>query len=463
MKIKRFFLCLVIFLLAPCFAIDQLKDTFPLSHFDVKNLLSTLRPHALSVEKLGEILNTVYFVSSPAEKFQGFDYDKEHELAFLRVTHWDLENLDRDKLETIFDGESSSNMDLLKTSEILTLNDVDFYNENSDYKNAVELIAQKLNANYAFAAEFLEASPEFLKKPTLPEGFRGLRGNAIVSKYPIKSAHILRLPSCYDWFVEEAKYIQDDPDDRERIKVKNRKGEGEVPYIRRGGRNALIADLVLPNRNIVTVVSSQLENRAESKCRQNQLYSILYHLRDSYNPIVFGVALNNFGKNTGPQSISHRVKKTVSDKEFLAKQVLKYINPLNFITSLTSLTYGNYRKVGNPTVKHVPILFPNKAYGLFKTVAEFKFLDGTSFDLSGEKDFSNSNQRKNRTFSRTYEYKGWLGTGRKKVDWIFVKPVYDINKRKYYYPLEAKTLGLDFVLDDENRSVHHPISLELAI
>src|SRR6185437_6201595 len=36
-----------------------------------------------------------------------------------------------------------------------------------------------------------------------PARYRGLHGNAILSRYPIKHARIYRLPVCHDWYLRE--------------------------------------------------------------------------------------------------------------------------------------------------------------------------------------------------------------------------------------------------------------------
>jgi len=33
--------------------------------------------------------------------------------------------------------------------------------------------------------------------------YHGLHGTAILSRYPLENAHILRLPVCYDWYASE--------------------------------------------------------------------------------------------------------------------------------------------------------------------------------------------------------------------------------------------------------------------
>lgn len=225
----------------------------------------------------------------------------------------------------------------------------------------------------------------------------------------------------------------------------------------------MIANILLPNSEILTVVSAQLENRTESTCRKRQLESLLHYLKDVRNPLVLGVDMNNFGKSAAPKTIKEIAKSTLTDPMFYVKKVVSALNPFSPVTSVTSLTYGNYRKMRDPTVKHIPILLPNKAYKIFKFIHEFKFDDGWNFDFSGERDLANSNARKNRKYIKTYEYKSWLGSSKAKLDWIFVKPIFD-GTRKRYLPKDAMTLNSVAKNEEiEAFSLHYPVTIKLML
>lgn len=432
-------------------------------HFDeIKSLLTKIKPDKVAVEKLGILMNTVFASSQSKENALTLQFDKDSQKAFIRVTQWNLESVDSEHLQNIFSDFDVYEESMLKTTDVFTLNNVGYYNERSDFQNMVEIFANNLGVNYVFAPEFLEASPEILANRKLFKDFRALNGNAIVTRFPILTAKIIRLPACYDWFYEEEQRMLYDPDD-EPLKAKVRKGEGKLNLIRRGGRNALIADLELPNKEVLTVISSQLENRTESKCRQRQLESTLHYMKTFTNPIVYGVDLNNIGKSAAPTTITRTVEKTLRDPKFYIKKAISSINPVSWITSLTSLTYGNYRKMGDPTVKHIPILLPNNAHRLFKAIHEFEFADSSKFDFSGTKDLSNSNEREGRNYEKTYEYKRLIGTGKVKLDWIFVKPII-VGGQTYYTPEDPWTLSsIRLDQNQDTLSMHYPISLKLMI
>ena len=101
----------------------------------------------------------------------------------------------------------------LRGADVLVLNEVDIGVKRSDYRNVVEDLARSLGMNSAYAVEFLEVdplvdlgteaavldSPELSAKMTAdlkpdPERFHGMHVNAILSRYPIRSAKVIDCP-----------------------------------------------------------------------------------------------------------------------------------------------------------------------------------------------------------------------------------------------------------------------------
>lgn len=466
----------------------------------IKSLLTSRDPDLSAVKKLGETFSTIFYSYRKDQFIPDSHIDKETSKRYVRVTQWNLANLDLDKFKDAYTNNGSEEFALLRETDIFTLNEVDFDTEGSNYQNVNEIFSKIVDGRYLFAAEFIEASPEILtksivkeyrvKKPAKKhiennpylseitmedyeevkpesektiEDFKGLHGNAIVSKFPIKSARILRLPACYDWFREEDKLLKKDPEERERKEAKNRAGEGTIDLIRRGGRLALIAEIVMPNRSLLTVVSTELENRADPECREEQMEALLEEIKTIRTPLVIGADMNNFEKNMAPSTISETVVKTVTNPEILVKKVINYFNPFIPITTITSLTYGNYRKKGDPTVKHVPIFLKNEAYGLFNMISEYQFNDGTKFDFSGEEKLENTNERAGKGFETTYEYKKLIGNGKVKLDWIFVKPLEEGDKETHYSK-DAQTLTeINLSKEMEKHSFHYPTTIKIVM
>jgi hypothetical protein len=155
----------------------------------------------------------------------------------LRVGLWNLErgyNLDLiraslsrpDELLTqaTDDGKrpaAARQVKALSDADVLIFNEVDLGVSRSSYRDVASELAQDVGMNYAFGVEFLEVDPLLigLQRPlgdeesarawesTHPidkERIRSLQGNAVLSRYPIVRARVVRLPECYDWYLNES-------------------------------------------------------------------------------------------------------------------------------------------------------------------------------------------------------------------------------------------------------------------
>ncbi len=454
-------------------------DFYFLEFAEVQTLFRTIEPDAATVAKLGQTLNTVFYKLNNNILTRKFPYDSKLQYPFLRVAHWNI-----DGVQDL--SEVQSQIDLLKTNDIFTLNGVTWGSPETNYRNMAEDFAKAVGGEYVFIAEFVEMHPELMEysshrtygNPYLVDmsnqatnfklgvkldlsDFKGLHGNAIVSKFPVKSSHILRLPACYDWFTEEAKLLNLPKKERIRKPAVDRIGEGIVEEMRRGGRVALIADIALNPTHEVTVISVQLENRTSPECREEQMQALLSAIKDIRNPVIIGADLNNFEGNAAPTTFQEVIVDTVTDPEVLAGKVISTFNPFALPTTIFSFTVGGYRKKNDPTVSHVPIVLKNKSGKLFHIIEDFKFSDGNSFDFSGKdelnynktsKRLANSNERARKGFVETYQTKKLIGMGKYKTDWIFVKPT-----GPSYFPANAQTFNIG------PTHLHNPISTEIMI
>lgn len=137
---------------------------------------------------------------------------------------------------------------------------------------------------------------------------------------------------------------------------------------------------------------------------------------------------------------------------------------------------GFGRTLSDPTVAHVPVIAPNPGAEFFNRLKRFRFTDGAAFDFRGDRNRSigrhtqtlaNSNERGGKGFITTFELAStFLGFGKFKLDWIFVKPPaltkpYD-RKQPYVF---APHFGI--TLKDLNYSVqgrisdHDPLMVDL--
>jgi hypothetical protein len=105
----------------------------------------------------------------------------------------------------------------LRQADILALNEVDLGMKRTDYRDVARDLAESLHMNYVYGVEFVEVDSledlgtegSHLENAELaskmdddlkpdPARYRGLHGNAILRRYPIQQARILRLPVCHD-------------------------------------------------------------------------------------------------------------------------------------------------------------------------------------------------------------------------------------------------------------------------
>ena len=454
-----------------------------LSFEQIQSFTNSKTPRADALIALNRILHKVYGEPrriTDAKIKSGPSYQS------IRVTDWNIErgfkfdlikSLIQDsqayvqRLAMNQQSEFKEELDLLKDTDIFTLNEVDWGIQRTGYRNIASEFAQLFNANYSFATEFLELAPGLLNDPQLDKSkYKGLHGNAIVSKFPIVSSKVLRLPTCYDWFSEELTKLSV----LERIRRESSDiviNEKIITEIRQGSRLALFADIKLPNGDLISVISTHLENRTEPFCRERQLQAILDHISTIQNPVILAGDLNNFEKSAESTSFKKAFNKRIRDPGFMAMMGINYFNPYSLITNVSTSVVGFIRKHRNPTKINIPVILPNKARKLFLMIKRFRFADLNGFDLSGDNKwsyrgkssdnrFSNSNQIARIGFVETFKFNRSFGVAKYKIDWIFVKPI-DRAGRQQYFPAFGRTLK------DFNQvtgiSDHHPITVELIL
>lgn len=382
-------------------------------------------------------------------------------------------------------------VDLLRKSDLILLNEVDLGDKRSDYHDVARELAQDLNMNYTFGVEFIELDPLTLgiKKIQLddkalaeqlqadiqadPKRYRGLHGSAVLSKYPIRSVKILRLPVCHDWYHDEMKPV---PGIEKLKRTASEKVflEEITQERRRGGRMAMMIDLSVPDvpSGIVTVVNAHLENKCKASCRQEQMDFILEHVNNVANPLILAGDMNTTGSDGSILSISYILREKVKDYRFWAQQLINILNPISFFGADTLARY--YRNYLDPTVRDIPVIGNNREYGLFEELREFRFNDGGAIDFSGNKQktlngrsgtLANSNERAAKgfvyTFSLPRDFKGLVG--RFKLDWFFIKPLNPPGSGDVMAPEFARTMQSLNAGPPERISDHAPITVDLPL
>lgn len=143
--------------------------------------------------------------------------------------------------------------------DVILANELDDGCVRSGGRDTTRELAERLGMNYVFGLEFIE-----LVNGEDPKGFHG---NAILSRWPIKRAKIVRLPEQYNWYFDRQRRI--------------------------GGRLAILAELEVGGRS-VGVGTIHLENRTHGPGRQAQLETVLRAAEAMFPgmPVALGGDLN---------------------------------------------------------------------------------------------------------------------------------------------------------------------------
>lgn len=150
----------------------------------------------------------------------------------------------------------------MKNADIIFANELDWGMARSGNRNITEDIARALGMNYAFGIEFITT------KANKDSNREGRHGNAILSRYPLLDARVLRLPVIYNWF--------------------NREGDSRL-----GTRVAILARIKAAGQDI-GLVCLHLENRATPQERERQLRYILEEADKAFSglPVLVGGDMN---------------------------------------------------------------------------------------------------------------------------------------------------------------------------
>ncbi|RMG51083.1 MAG: hypothetical protein D6723_11195 [Acidobacteria bacterium] len=388
----------------------------------------------------------------------------------------------------------------LRTVDLLILNEVDLGLPRSGYRDVARELASVLDMNYAFGVEFVEISPRALDMRPVssyvrssvsngagdhrthrPEDetrrLRGLHGNAVLSRYPIRNARVLRFAhQGYDWYAQEKELFSCLP-------LPDPSPQSARPYwramsycqLRRGGRMALIVEIEVPDlpERRVTVVATHLETRARPVVRRQQMCELLAELHEVTHPVILAGDLNTTGRDATPGAIHQHLLRLMASGEWWSRIAPKVGPALGWMSDFLRGLSHAWLIERDPT--HPGVFQNNEERGLFQEVERFRFRDGRCFDFRGDSDRSvnqmtgwlaNSNQRSRYGFVPTSESPlAWGPIGRRKLDWMLVKPYigdpHDVLASYRFAPHFGRTLS---ALNAGARlSDHHPITVDLPL
>ncbi len=382
----------------------------------------------------------------------------------------------------------------MRQSDVVILNEVDIGVKRTDYRNVVDEMARSLGMNSAYAVEFIEVdslvdlgteaavlnTPELSARMTEdlkpdPKSYQGLHVNAILSRYPLQHARVIQLPVCHDWFAGEKREIS-------QLEKGKRKAadlvflERMAREVRRGNRNALVADIAVPGASIVPVriVNAHLENKCKADCRNRQMKRILEEVDDTTGPLVLAGDLNTTGTDGTPTSIRYELTSRLKDYQFWISTLLRF-TPVGLPVYATA-PFSFWKNFRDPTATHIPVIGKNPEARLFSNVRKYRFADGEHFDFRGlasrnlqksGKTLSDSNERARKGFTPTFSMnRDFGGVIKYRLDWIFVKPPQRSGTTQARLPFQPR---MPLTMNDLNSAVpeklsdHAPITVELPL
>jgi len=490
-----------------------------LSFDDLVTLASIAKPERALGTRLGTLLNTPFMHSeTTASDVRPHRPNVAGLGTVLRASLWNIErglNFELIRSAVADPGEfvrmakaegrlSPRQMEIVQAQlatlqdvDILVLNEVDWGMKRTEYRDVARELAAALHMNYTYGVEFVEVDPVFdlgTEQLHLPDAqqdrrlqqdlqvdrqqYHGLHGTAILSRYPIARARILRLPSCYDWYGEEYKAISKLEQGKRwsAHKVFRERVEREL---RQGGRMALMAEISVPDlpSGEVTIVAPHLENRCAPSCRVRQIRALLAEVKQDRNPVIIAGDLNTTSRTNTPTSIRNEITMRVTDYKFWIKQAVSHFHPLGvFQYTLAPVHY--FHGYNDPTAFHLGIFWENRERLLFKTVEKFRFADNHAFDFRGERQrtkpprsrtLADSNQRGGKGFIPTYAFARDFGglAGRFKLDWFFVKPFIENPRQRNQsyrfapnFPVTMRELNNSV---SDRISDHPPMTVDLPL
>jgi len=447
------------------------------------------RPHPLEVEGLGPTLRVAFWNIERGlelDDIKLFLTDKDRFMSKVveerkhatehgkRIRKVDLKNIPDD-------------IEVLKNADVWILNEVDWGVKRTQYREVVRELGETLNMNWAYGVEFLEVDSKQLgtdafdygedqgSREKLLEEFkvdkdrlRALHGNAVLSRYPIRSVRLVPFTIGYDWFKESG--IR--PLEKGKRKAAILIGEDLMREVRRGQRTTLFVDLDVPEipGQRLTIASTHLENRAKPKIRRQQLNELLKQVHEIPHPIIVAGDLNTTGSDSTPTSVENMLYKRYGSVDFWTTTGVQWATGVGLIytgaKTIRKLSGIQYQI--DPTSANIPGASPNLERGFFSDLENFRFDDGKAFDFRGVPGhmsnsragtLGDSNERGSKGFAPSFEAELiWkkVRVAKFKLDWIFVKGELknprDANAPYIFAPHFARTMS------DLNNCLPEPIS-----
>jgi endonuclease/exonuclease/phosphatase family metal-dependent hydrolase len=460
--------------------------------------LSGTRPRRLEIAQLGPSLRVALWNIERGLELDYIELFLTDKKAFMAKVEEERKEAKENKksIRSVELDKIPEEIEILKSADVWILNEVDWGVKRTQYREVVRELGKALNMNWAYGVEFLEIDAKQLGTDTFDDGetkdeqqqleavfavdkdrLRALHGNAVLSRYPIRSARLVPFTMGYDWFKESK--IR--PFEKAKRKAAVLIGEDLLREVRRGGRTTLYVDLDVPEApgHRVTIACTHLENRAKPKVRRQQMEELLNVARDTANPVIIAGDMNTTGSDSTPTSVENMLYKRYGSLDFWTTKGVKWATGVGLIytgaKAAMSLSGIQYRI--DPTSANIPGASANLERGFFTTLEKFRFADGKAIDFRGIPErtvngtagtLADSNQRLGAGFKPTFNAEliwGNVKLAKFKLDWFFVKADIDTPrdaKGPYLFaPHFARTLVNLNNCPPEPIADHSPMTVDL--
>jgi endonuclease/exonuclease/phosphatase family metal-dependent hydrolase len=460
--------------------------------------LSGARPQAFELPRLGPSLRVALWNIERGLELDYIELFLKDKDAFMAKVQAERKEAKENKkgVRAVDLEKIPEEIETLKSADVWILNEVDWGVKRTEYREVVRELGKALNMNWAYGVEFLEIDPKQLGTDTFDDGetkeeqqqlqevfavakdrLRALHGNAVLSRYPIRSARLVPFTIGYDWFKESK--IR--PLEKGKRKAAALIGEDLLREVRRGGRTTLYVDLDVPEApgHRVTIASTHLENRAKPKIRRQQMEELLNQVRDTANPVIIGGDMNSTGTDSTPTSVESMLYKRYGSLDFWTTKGIQWTTGVGFVYTgaKTAMKLSGVQYRIDPTSANIPGASPNLERAFFNSVEKFRFADGKAIDFRGIPErtvngtagtLADSNQRQGAGFTPTFVAQliwGNVKLAKFKLDWFFVKANIDSPrdaKGSYLFaPHFARTLVNLNNAPTEPIADHSPMTVDL--
>jgi endonuclease/exonuclease/phosphatase family metal-dependent hydrolase len=488
----------------------RLRSPERLSFDELVQLATTDPPPQELQAKLERVLNEPFVSNEAALEGAKPNAPFVKELGpVLRIAEWNINRTPRESQvkdaladKAVFLAKARGNrnskklqkirkeLNLVQAADVVVLDEIDDGVARSNYENTPRELANALRMNYAFAVEFIELDNIYAahgndrknQAPSRddqrfgidPGRDRGLEGTALLSRYAIRDARIVRLPSEYDWYHEEIRprTVAEKVQNWFAANVLRQRAQRQV---RRGSRVALIVDLEVPQSpsGIVTVVCPHLENYTNARGRRAQMEYLLPRIAEIPNPVIVTGDFNTTGRNAHPSAGNQGFFGTLTSFRLWLPPLAFFFNPFPGVLFPMNLV----KNANDPTAPNVPVLAPNSERALFEDLREFRFKDGGGFAWNGQKwqsyqgrggTLGGSNERARKGFAPTFfvgrTFHGLVG--KYKIDWFLVKtrhPASAAGEEFQLAPFYGRTYPEINTAPGKRISDHAPSTLDLPL